>query len=61
MEFNYDRAYKYLEKYAREHNVKYFEIVEDNYEYENGLLLIAYYDEECEYEDFHVCIDVSEM
>lgn len=61
MEVNYDKAYKYLEQYAKENNAEYFEIVEDSYEYEHGLMLIVYNDKEHEDEDYHVCIDVLTM
>ena len=36
----YDEAYKYLEMLAK--NFEHYEIVEDSYEIDNGLLLIAY-------------------
>ena len=61
MELNYGKAYEYLKQYAKENNAKYFEIVEDNYEYEYGLLLIVYHDKKCEHEDYHICVDVSTM
>ena len=60
-ELNYDKAYKYLEEYAEEENAVYYEIVEDSYEYEHGLMLIVYSDKEHEDEEFHLCIDVSTM
>lgn len=61
MELNFNNAYKYLEQYAKENNAEYFEIVEDSYEYEHGLMLIVYHDKDREDEDYHICIDVSTM
>lgn len=55
----YSKVNKQLEQYARDNNIKHYEIVEDSYEFENGLLFIAYDDENHEFEDFHFCIDVA--
>ena len=55
---NYSIAYKYLEEYAKEENAKYYEIVEDSYEFDYGLMLIVYDDKEHEFENYHICIDI---
>lgn len=52
---------KYFEDYIKKHNIKYYEVVEDSYEYENGLLLIIYKDEKHEVEDYHICIDLDNI
>ena len=57
----YEKAYAYLEQYANDCNEENYEIVEDSYEYENGLLLIVYSDEEHEHEDYHICIDIDDF
>ncbi|MBQ7673584.1 MAG: hypothetical protein IJT36_03545 [Alphaproteobacteria bacterium] len=44
-----------------EENSKYFEIVEDTYEYEDGLCLILYFDAECKKEAWHICVNVDEF
>jgi len=49
----YEEAYKYLEDYAKENNIKYYDIVEDNYEVPNGLLFIEYKDKKQEHEKSH--------
>lgn len=56
----YKLAYQYLESIVKEENIKYYDIVEDSYdyEYEYGLLLIVYNDEDCEDENYHICIDI---
>lgn len=56
----YKLAYQYLETIVKEENIKYYDIVEDSYdyEYEYGLLLIIYNDEDCEDENYHICIDI---
>ena len=46
----YDKGYAYLEKLAKDNDMKYYEIVEDNYKYENGMTLINYADKEKEQE-----------
>lgn len=40
-------------------NDKHYEIVEDSYEYDNGLLLIIYNDKEHENEREHYCVNVD--
>ena len=55
---NYVEAYNYLEEFAKENNVSYYDIVEDSYCFEDGLMLIAYDDEKRTVELFHHCIDV---
>lgn len=55
------RGYDFLEKMAEDNNEKYYEIVEDTYEYDNGLILIAYFDEEHEHEKYHHCIDLDNL
>jgi len=54
----YLRAYEYLRQYAG--NEEYYEIVEDSMEYENGLMLIVYFDEAHESEKYHFCVDISQ-
>ena len=49
----------YFKKYINEHKIEYYEIVEDSYEYENGLMLIVYKDKEHKIEDYHICIDLD--
>lgn len=41
----YNKAKAYLEEQAKENDWKYFSIVHDSYEFDNGLLLIGYADE----------------
>ncbi len=52
---------KYLEDIAKQNNIKHYEIVEDTYEYENGLCLIEYADEKHEEEIGHICIDLDNI
>jgi len=40
---------------------KYYEIVEDSYEYKYGLILIIYYDDKHEYEKVHYCTDIESV
>lgn len=54
---NYPIAYNYLEDYAKEDNANYYDIVEDSYAFDYGLMLIVY-DEDHECEDYHICINV---
>lgn len=49
----YAEAHKHLEDYAKKNNIKYYDIVEDNYEVPNGLLFIEYEDEKEEHEKSH--------
>lgn len=56
-----ERAKKYLENIAKEKEAKYYEIVEDTYKYINGLTLIIYEDENREYEQYFMCINVDEF
>ena len=62
-EFNrrMERAKKYLENLAKEKRAKYYEIVEDTYKYENGLLLITYDDKEHECENGYTCVNVDDF
>lgn len=60
-ERNYTYGKEWLEHIAEENNYKYFEIVEDSYEYKNGLMLIAYEDEKHEVELEHTCIDLDNL
>ena len=39
--FAYDIAYEYLDEYGKSED-NYYEITEDNYEYDNGLMIILY-------------------
>lgn len=59
--FQYESAYKYLVARAEQNNEKYFEIVEDTYKVENGLLLIVYSDVERTQELYNVLIDVDTL
>lgn len=63
IEYEHRYAYgeEWLEHIAVENNYKYFEIVEDSYEYENGLVLIAYEDEKHEVEQEYTCIDLDNL
>lgn len=58
---NYARGKDYLENIAKSNNEKYYEIVEDTYEYPNGLMLITYNDEKHEDEKEHICIDLDNL
>lgn len=55
----YNKAEEFLKNKVIETNEKYYEIVEDTYEYENGLTLITYYDENHEHEKDFVCVNVE--
>lgn len=43
---NYEKGKEYLEKVAKENGWKYYDIVENSYEYKYGLTLIGYENEE---------------
>ena len=58
---NYAKGKDYLENIAKSNNEKYYEIVEDTYEYPNGLMLITYNDEAHEDEKDHICIDLDNL
>ena len=58
---NYAKGKDYLENIAKSNNEKYYEIVEDTYEYPNGLMLITYNDEKHEDEKEHICIDLDNL
>ena len=60
-ERNYTYGKEWLEHIAEENEYKYTEIVEDSYEYKNGLILIAYADEKHEVELEHICIDLDNL
>ena len=55
------KAKKQLEKIAKDNNEKYYEIVEDTYEYKNGMILIIYFDKEKTQEKEHICINLEEI
>ena len=55
----HDAAVEYLRREAS--NAKYYEIIEDSYKYENGLMLIVYFDEEYEHEVWHLCVNVEDF
>ena len=61
--FDYEKDFtkEYLENIAKSNNEKYYEIVEDTYEYPNGLMLITYNDEKHEDEKEHICIDLDNL
>ena len=59
---------EYLKAYADGHGWKFYSIIEDSYEYENGLMVIGYSDEaslRAETDDIeelgHYCIDLSQF
>lgn len=58
---NYEKGLEYLENIAKEEGAKEYEIVEDTYEYPNGLMLIIYSDAEHENEVDHICIDLDNL
>lgn len=58
---NYNKGYEYLENIAKEDNITEYEIVEDTYEYENGLCLIEYEDKDRKDEIRHICIDLDNL
>lgn len=58
---NFIRGEEWLRHIAEENKYKYIEIVEDSYEYDNGLMLIAYEDEKHEVELEHICIDLDNL
>lgn len=60
-EDNYTKGKEYLERIAKSNGEKYYEIVEDTYEYPNGLMLITYNDEAHEDEKDHICIDLDNL
>ena len=49
-----------LQQYVNDCNLKNYEIVEDTYEYDNGIRLIVYEDADCEIENYHICIEDKE-
>lgn len=58
---NYELGKKILEKIVKAQNIQYYEIVEDSYEYDEGLMLIVYNDEKHEEEVYHICIDLNDL
>lgn len=58
---SYDKAYNHLMSIVKNENIQFFEIVEDSYEYENGLILIVYLDREHEHEKTHYCVDIDKF
>lgn len=56
---NEAKAELFLKNLAKEQNAKFYEIVEDSYEYDNGLLLIIYTDSEHKQEISHYCVNVE--
>lgn len=50
-----------LQKIIKEQNIKEYEIVEDNYKYKNGLMLITYADKEHEEEIEHIVINLDDL
>lgn len=61
--YKHAQGTKLLEKWCDNENVpkNFQEIVEDSYEFENGLLLIVYEDKEHEIEKEHICIDLDHL
>lgn len=59
---SYDKAYAYLKR-AAEKDLTHppYEIVEDTYKFENGLLLIVYKDSEHKEEDWHMCVNIDDF
>lgn len=61
---DYNKKYEIAKKQLKamlSPNDKYYEIIEDSYEYKNGLLLIIYDDKEHEHEKTHYCINIDAM
>lgn len=56
----YKKAENYLKSFLMD-GEQHYEIVEDTYEYENGLMLIVYQDEAHEIESRHICVDIDTM
>lgn len=54
-------AENHLLSVAKEKGALYYSIVEDSYEYENGLTLIIYKDESENVELEHICVNVDEF
>lgn len=57
----YEKAEKYFKDIIQKNNIKYYDIVEDTYKFENGLILIVYEDKEHQYEKDIFCVDVNEF
>lgn len=57
---NYALAEQVLRSFLTDDDL-YYEIVEDSYEYTNGLILIIYYDDKHEYEKKHFCVDIDNV
>jgi len=60
MNSKYNRATAYLKSQLKAED-KHYEIVEDTYEYDNGLMLIVYKDAAHEIENYHICINIDEF
>lgn len=56
----YEKGYNYLKKTAEKNGARFYEIVEDNYEYDYGLTLIVYMDRQHTDELYHECIDLND-
>lgn len=63
---SYKNANTFLKNKAKENNWNFYSIIEDSYEYDNGLLLIGYEDEEsmlCKNNNVkelgHICINID--
>ena len=61
MHKNYIKAEQYLIDVAEKNGWVQNEIIEDNYEYKNGLLLVGYSDDLHINEIGHVCIDMDNL
>lgn len=53
------RGIKYLQDRAKDMGAQFWEIAEDSYEVENGLMLIIYSDEAHQHEISHTCINLD--
>ena len=57
---NAQEAYDYLKELAQDEEYEFYDIVEDTYEYPNGLCLIHYADKDQEEEIEHYCVEIRE-
>lgn len=57
---NSQEAYDYLKELAQDEGYEFYDIVEDTYEYPNGLCLISYTDASQEEEIEHYCVEIRE-
>lgn len=65
---SYTQAVNHLKQKAKENGWEYYDIVEDDYTFDNGLLLIGYADEDSLHcrvsipiELGHICVNVNDF